>query len=76
MPDDGRMRYLFLAAVVLYLAILTVGALTGRLRLKNGCCTPADPRKDLRMRAAYPPPAPIPQSGQPPGNTPRRLPEN
>ncbi len=72
------MRYLFLAAVVLYLAILTVGALTGRLRMKNGCCAPADPRKDLRMRSAYPPPPATPQqqSGQFSGDTPKRLPEN
>ncbi|MFZ0158509.1 MAG: hypothetical protein WAL50_05715 [Kineosporiaceae bacterium] len=70
------MRYLFLTAAVLYLAILTVGVLTGRLRLKNGCCAPADPGKDLRMRDAAAPPAPSTHSGQSSGRTPEHLPED
>jgi hypothetical protein len=70
------MRYLFLTAAVLYLAILTVGAVTGRLRLKNGCCAPADPGKDLRMRDAAAPPARSPDSGQPSARAPEHLPED
>lgn len=47
-------KWLFLTAAVLYLAILTIGALSGRVRLhrRNACCAPADPAKDLRMRDA------------------------
>ena len=48
------MKYLFLAAALIYLAILTIGALSGRLRMRNGCCAPADPAKDLRMRGSAP----------------------
>lgn len=37
------------AALVLMLA---VGAVTGRVQSRS-CCSPADPRRDLRMRAAF-----------------------
>jgi len=70
------MRYLFLTAAVLYLAILTVGALTGRLRLKNGCCAPADPGKDLRTRDAAAPPARSTHTDQSSGRMPERLSED
>lgn len=33
-------------------AVLLLGALSGRVRLTN-CCSVADPSKDLRMRAAF-----------------------
>jgi hypothetical protein len=32
--------------------LLVVGALLGRVQAKS-CCAVADPRRDLRMRAAY-----------------------
>ena len=38
---------------LLYVAILTVGPLSGRIRLRQRCCAPSDPAKDLRMRAAF-----------------------
>ena len=44
--------YLLAAAVVTFLVVLVVGALTGRVKLQS-CCAVADASQDLRMRAAY-----------------------
>jgi hypothetical protein len=33
-----------------FMAVLAYGAITGRVKLDDGCCTPSDPTKDLRMR--------------------------
>ena len=41
--------------VVLFLAVLLIGALTGRVR-GNSCCAVADPRRDKRMSEAFTPP--------------------
>lgn len=49
----SRMRFVVLSGMVLYLVILTVGAFSGRIRARRGCCAPADPAQDLRMRAAF-----------------------
>lgn len=38
--------------VAAFAALLLIGALTGRVKVKS-CCAVADPRKDLRMRAAF-----------------------
>ncbi|WP_157439478.1 hypothetical protein [Aeromicrobium sp. Root344] len=46
------MPYVIGALAVGFLALLIVGALTGRVRM-SACCTVADPRRDLRMRGAY-----------------------
>lgn len=48
------LKYLFVIAILAYLAILTFGALSGRIRANRACCAPADPAKDLRMRDALP----------------------
>ena len=50
-------KFLLVAAVLLYLGLLTAGAISGRIRVRNGCCGPADPAKDLRMRGANATPA-------------------
>jgi hypothetical protein len=42
-------RYLVATPVVIFLVLLAVGALTGRVRARS-CCSPADPAADLRMR--------------------------
>jgi hypothetical protein len=43
---------LVLGVVVLaLLAILVLGAVTGRVQMRS-CCSIADPRRDLRMRSA------------------------
>jgi hypothetical protein len=42
-------RYLLGSAVVIFLVLVVVGGLTGRVRAQN-CCSIADPDKDLRMR--------------------------
>lgn len=42
-----------LVAFLSVLTLLAYGGLTGRIRASSGCCAPADPRKDLRMRAAF-----------------------
>lgn len=39
-------------AVALFTAVLLVGAVTGRVKVRS-CCAVADPRRDLRMRAAF-----------------------
>ena len=43
-------KYLLGSIVVLFLVLLVYGGLTGRVRAQAGCCCPADPDKDLRMR--------------------------
>lgn len=45
-------EYAVVAVFVAFVVALIFGAVTGRVRL-SGCCTPADPRRDLRMRAAF-----------------------
>ena len=44
----------YVVAVLVMLPVLALvsGALLGRVRLQS-CCAPADPRCDLRMRAAF-----------------------
>lgn len=39
-------------AVAVFVLLLVVGAITGRVKVKS-CCAIADPRHDLRMRGAY-----------------------
>ena len=46
------MAYVFGIPCVLFLVVLVYGGLTGRVRLTS-CCAVADPRRDLRMRAAF-----------------------
>jgi hypothetical protein len=45
-------QYVLGAVVVLFIVALVAGAVTGRVRMR-GCCTVADPRRDLRMRDAF-----------------------
>lgn len=42
-------QYLIGGVVIAFLALLVVGALTGRVQAKS-CCSIADPDRDLRMR--------------------------
>ena len=46
------MPYVIGALAVGFLAVLILGAVTGRVRM-SACCTVADPKRDLRMRDAY-----------------------
>lgn len=46
------MQYAVGGFVALFLLALVVGAVTGRVRARS-CCTPTDPRRDLRMRGAF-----------------------
>lgn len=46
------MAYLFAIPVVLFLIVLVVGGLTGRVRT-SPCCSTADPSRDLRIRASF-----------------------
>lgn len=46
------MEVLLAIPVVLFLALLAYGGLTGRIRNSSGCCAPPDPADDLRMRDA------------------------
>lgn len=48
------MTYLLGIPIVLCLGALIYGGLTGRIRMSSSCCAPADPRRDLRMRSAFP----------------------
>ena len=45
------LTYVVASLVVLPVLVLVVGALRGRAQVR-GCC-PADPIRDLRMRAAF-----------------------
>ena len=47
--------------VTLVLGLLVWATLTRRVRLES-CCAPADPRRDLRMRAAFEDDAPTDHS--------------
>ncbi len=40
------------AVLAVLVALLAVGALTGRVRARS-CCAIADPERDLRMRSAF-----------------------
>ncbi|WP_344305281.1 hypothetical protein [Nocardioides bigeumensis] len=46
------MQYVIAVLVVLPVVALVAGSLLGRVTLQS-CCAPADPRTDLRMRAAF-----------------------
>ncbi len=48
----GPVQYVIAVLVMLPVVALMAGALLGRVRLQS-CCAPADPRTDLRMRAAF-----------------------
>ena len=45
------MRWIILVLMVLFLLRLVIGAVRGRVRIRP--CCPADPKDDLRMRAAF-----------------------
>ena len=42
--------YLIGAGTLVFTALLAYGALTGRVKMNDGCCCPTDPSRDLRMR--------------------------
>jgi hypothetical protein len=46
-------RYLIGGVVILFLVLLLLGALTGRVKAQS-CCAVADPDRDLRMRTSDP----------------------
>ena len=46
------MIYILGGVVAVFVVLLLVAAVTGRLRV-SACCAVADPAKDLRMRAAF-----------------------
>ena len=48
----GPVQYVIAVLVVLPVVALVAGSLLGRVTLQS-CCAPADPRTDLRMRAAF-----------------------
>ena len=43
------MRFVIGGLVVLYMVVMLVGMLTGRIKVKS-CCVVSDPSKDTRMR--------------------------
>ncbi len=47
------LQYLIGGVVVVFLVLLVVGGLTGRVKLRN-CCSIANPDHDLRMRSTGP----------------------
>jgi hypothetical protein len=42
--------YVIGAIVLAFVGVLAYGAVTGRVKMDDGCCAPSDPSKDLRMR--------------------------
>ena len=49
-PD--AVGHILVIALLALLVLLVVGGLTGRVQARS-CCAVADPRLDLRMRAAF-----------------------
>jgi hypothetical protein len=47
------MQYLIAVPLIVFVVALIVGALTGRVKVGT-CCAASDPRRDLRMRDAFP----------------------
>ena len=64
------MAYVAAGLVVAVLALLVVGAVTGRVRTRS-CCAPADPSRDLRMRGAFEDEAASHERGPGPDDRPR-----
>lgn len=46
------MVYVVAAVILVLVGALVAAAIAGRVRLSS-CCATSDPRRDLRMRAAY-----------------------
>ncbi len=46
------MQIVLAVIVIVGMSLLVVGSIRGKVRLKS-CCSVADPRQDLRMRAAF-----------------------
>jgi hypothetical protein len=49
---SGHVVYALAGLVVLFLVVLVLGAVTGRVKVR-GCCSAADATRDRRMRAAF-----------------------
>jgi hypothetical protein len=62
------MAWVFAVPVAVFVVLLVVGSVTGRVRMTS-CCAVADPRCDARMRDAFPPERP---SSTLPADTPTR----
>ena len=54
------MVYVLGSLAALFLVLVVVGAVTGRVEGRS-CCTVADPRRDARMRAAFEDDSPAPK---------------
>ena len=54
------MVYVLGGLAALFLVLVVVGAVTGRVEVRS-CCTVADPRRDARMRAAFEDDSPAPK---------------
>lgn len=54
------MVYVLGSLAALFLVLLVVGVVTGRVEVRS-CCTVADPRRDARMRAAFEDDSPAPK---------------
>ena len=59
------MQWVFGIPVVALVVALAVGLLTGRVSARS-CCSPADPRRDLRMAGAFDEVSPEPRGGRTP----------
>ena len=46
-------RYLVATPLVIFMVVLAIGALTGRVRARS-CCSPPEVARDLRMSARSP----------------------
>jgi hypothetical protein len=43
------LRYLFATPLVIFVALLVIGSLTGRVKMRS-CCGAPPPERDLRLR--------------------------
>lgn len=48
----GIVKFVVAAPIILFLVVLVIGSIRSR-SAPAACCAPADPRRDLRMRAAF-----------------------
>jgi hypothetical protein len=52
MEEEWRVVYVLSGFAMLFLALLVIGAVTGRVKIRS-CCSVGDASRDKRMRAAF-----------------------
>lgn len=50
--EEWRVVYMLAGLMMLFLALLVIGAVTGKVKIRS-CCSGGDASRDKRMRAAF-----------------------